>query len=464
MLTQQERCKVHPSSFRDPSGFLFLQAGSLYRQVNLCYQRQYEHLMRSGLYQNLVGQGALVRHEEVASTTASFEGCYKILRPAPVPFVSYPYEWCFSQLKAAALLTLKVQRAALKFGMSLKDASAYNIQFHHTQPVLIDTLSFDLYEAGEPWDAYRQFCQHFLGPLALMATREIRLQQLLRIHLDGIPLDLTSALLARRTYLKPSLLAHIHLHAKAQRHFAQGRFEQKRHPISLKGLLGFLEYLERCVQSLRWRPQRTEWSDYYARTNYGPNAAAKKKQLVSEFLDSATPPLRHCWDLGANDGSLSRLTSERGILTVSMDSDPSCVERNYLEASRNGHTQLLPLLVDLTNPSPSAGWSNQERLSLLERGPVDLILCLALVHHWAIGNNLPLTRIADFLSSLCSGLMIEFVPKTDSQAQRLLASREDIFSGYTQQHFEKTFERHFVIQRKVLIEGTERTLYLMRKR
>ncbi len=201
------------SSFRDPSGFLFSRSGTLYRQVNQSYRTHYEALMSSGLYQELVKSGRLVVHQLADIPAEIPELAYQVIQPVRIPFISYPYEWSFSQLKDAALCTLAIQKTALEKGMSLKDSSAYNIQFHQGQPTLIDTLSFEVYREGEPWIAYRQFCQHFLAPLALMAYVDIRLSQLLRTYVDGIPLDLASRLLPRRTKYNLALATHIHLHA-----------------------------------------------------------------------------------------------------------------------------------------------------------------------------------------------------------------------------------------------------------
>src|SRR6185436_4959816 len=186
------------ASFRDPSGFLFSRGGILYRQVNRAYQKEYARLMESGLYEKLVKAGLLIPHVEVDQPPAVEVDALKVIQPDRVPFISYPYEWSFGQLKSAALATLSIQKRALKMGMSLKDASAYNIQFVHGKATLIDTLSFEVYEEGEPWVAYRQFCQHFLAPLALMALKDVRLNQLLRVYIDGVPLDLVSELLPTR--------------------------------------------------------------------------------------------------------------------------------------------------------------------------------------------------------------------------------------------------------------------------
>jgi len=453
---------VVPSSFRDPSGFLFFEDGSIYRQVNAIYKENYDHLMDSGLYKSLVDSGLLVSHEEAGTHYATSDAAYKILKPEMVPFVSYPYEWCFSQLKDAALATLEIQRRALEFGMTLKDSSAYNMQFIKGRPALVDTLSFEKYRAGQPWVAYGQFCQHFLAPLALMSYTDIRLNQLSRVHIDGIPLDLASSLLPFRTWLRFPLLSHIHLHAKSQRHFADKTVSTEGRQMSRLGFLGLVENLESAARKLNWRPKGTAWAEYYEETHYSADALAHKKQLVAEFLEKINPET--VWDLGANVGLFRRIASDKGIRTISFDIDPAAVEKNYLECVEKGETNLLPLLLDLTNPSPSIGWENKERMSILERGSADTALALALIHHLAISNNLPLGKIAGFFNGICSSLIIEFVPKSDSRVQRLLSTREDIFPDYEQQAFESTFGEYFGIRSSVKIRDTERTLYLMTRR
>jgi hypothetical protein len=449
------------ASFRDPSGFLFQQDGVIYRQVNLAYKDDYDHLMSSGLYQALVDDNLLIPHEEVSIEPPIPELAYKIIKPEMIPFISYPYEWCFSQLKDAALTTLKIQRKALDFGMSLRDSSAYNIQFKSGRPIFIDTLSFGEYHEGQPWVAYRQFCQHFLAPLALMSYKDIRLSQLFHIYIDGLPLDLASCLLPWRTHLKFSLLSHIHLHARSQQHFADKSMDVGQHRMSRYALLGILNSLESIVKKLKWQPRGTEWADYYQDTNYSPQAFEHKKKIVASFLDRVS--LATVWDLGANVGIFSRLASDRGIPTVSFDVDPAAVEKNYLDCVARGDTNILPLVIDLTNPSPGIGWENKERMSLKERGPADAVLALALVHHLAISNNVPLSRIAGFLSDISHWLIIEFVPKSDSQVQRLLATREDIFPNYTRQAFEQEFSRYFTVEDSSAMVESQRTLYLMRR-
>ncbi|MBN2411390.1 SAM-dependent methyltransferase [candidate division KSB1 bacterium] len=449
-------------SFRDPSGFLFFRDGLLYRQVNTYYKENYDFLIGSGLYDKLVKENLLIPHEEADPDYALSGQAYKVIKPDRVPFISYPYEWCFSQLKDAALTTLKIQKIALDYGMSLKDCSAYNIQFYNGKPVFIDTLSFEKYKEGEPWVAYRQFCQHFLAPLALMKYKDVRLNQLFRIYIDGVPLDLAASLLPFRTRFSFSLLSHIHIHAKSQKHYADKAVKPVHRQVKKFALLGLVDNLQTAVNKITWKAAGTEWGDYYQDTNYSSSAQRHKMEIIKTCIEKYKP--RNVWDLGANNGFFSRIASDSDIPTIAFDIDPVAVELDYLECRQKKETQLLPLLLDLTNPSPGIGWKNKERMSFIERGPADMVMALALIHHLAISNNVPLINIAEFFHNTCKTLIIEFVPKNDSQVQRLLATREDIFPHYTQQDFEKNFSGYFDILESHSINESERTLYLLQRK
>ncbi|MDD2522059.1 MAG: hypothetical protein PHW11_04490 [Anaerolineaceae bacterium] len=453
-------------SFRDPSGFMFKLDGTIYRQVNEHYHQEYDLLMNSGLYEQLTRSGTLISHtEEDLRLAPQPDLAYKVIRPVPVSFISYPYEWCFNQLKDAAILTLAIGRRALEFGMSLKDASAYNIQFHQGRPVLIDTLSFEVYEEGMPWVAYKQFCQHFLAPLVLMAKTDIRLAQLLRVYIDGIPLDLASELLPASTRLNFGLSTHIHLHARSQKKYADK--EISRQEVESKGkltkasTLALFDSLISTVRALEVSTIATEWADYYQDNNYTPASFEAKRGLVRSMIKQVSP--KSVWDLGANTGEFSRVASDLGIPTVAFDIDSGAVQQNYFLVKKNKEKFMLPLVMDLTNPSPDLGWRNAERDSIKARGPVDLVMALALVHHLAISNNVPLVSLAGFLAELCQYLIIEFVPKDDSQVKRLLASRLDIFPDYTLEGFKLAFERNFAILDEKPVEGSARTLFLMKR-
>lgn len=450
---------INAGSFRDPSGFVFSENGSIYRQVNYSYREEYDYLMDSGLYQALVDNRLMVSHQEIDPISMGRPQAYKIIKPDPIPFISYPYEWGFSQFKLAALTTLNVQKTSLTFNMSLKDGSAFNIQFKDGKPIFIDTLSFERLQAGKPWAAYRQFCQHFIAPLALMAKTDVRFNHWLKIFLDGIPMEMASGLLPWRTYCNWSLLTHIHLHAKGQKYLSGKSMGPKNNRISRQGFLGILDSLESTIKKLEWTPSGTEWVDYYDHTNYTPSAFEHKQEIVSRFLDEIHPAT--VWDLGANTGFFSRLAARKSSFTVSFDMDPAAVEKNFLQSMVEAQGNILPLLLDLTNPTPGIGWENRERLSLLDRGPVEAVLALSLIHHLAISHNVPLALIARFLSKASRWLIIEFIPKEDSYAQRLLASRKDIFSEYHQSAFEREFNHCFQIKSLETIRESGRTIYLM---
>jgi hypothetical protein len=450
-------------SFRDPSGFVFEEDGVLYRQVNRACAADYDRMMASGFHRAAVDEGLLVSHDEVSLPDPAAE-CHRVLRPRRVPFVSHPYEWSFGQLRDAALLTLSLQRRALDFGLSLKDASAYNVQFEGSRPVFIDSLSFESYREGAPWIAYQQLCAHFLAPLALVAYRDVRLLGLLRTHLDGVPLDLASRLLPRRTWLAPRLLAHVHLHARSLRRWADTGPAARPAPatrVSRTALLGLIDHLEGAVRGLAWRPGRTVWGDYYADTNYSAAAAAHKAAVVDHVVAAARPRL--VWDLGANVGRYARIAADRGIPTVAFDGDALAVERNYAEARARDDRWLLPLAMDLTNPSPDLGWDHGERRSLAARGPADVVLALALVHHLAIGNNVPLDAVVAALHRVARTLVVEWVPAGDSQVVRLLARRPDTFPDYTDAAFDAAVRRCFRVVRREPVRDSTRVLYVLER-
>jgi hypothetical protein len=453
------------ASFRDPSGFIFKWDGEFYRQVNHSYKEDFDMLMSSGLYQHLSKANALIPHQEAELDLSPIsDKAYKIIKPLQLDFISYPYEWCFNQYKDAAILTLSIARRALEYGMVLKDASAYNIQFHEGRPIFIDTLSFEAYKEGSPWVAYKQFCQHFLAPLALMAKTDIRLLALMRNYIDGIPLDLASALLPKSTKLNFGLATHIHIHAKSQQKYADQKLSQKEltGKVSKQALYNLLDSLLTVVRSLKVKTIMTEWADYYQDNNYTESSFEAKRELVADFIKQINP--KTAWDLGGNTGEFSRCASDLGISTVSFDIDPGAVQQNYAIVKSKKEKFMLPLLMDLTNPSPSIGWHNQERDSLKERGPADLIMALALIHHMAIANNVPLREVARSFAELGEHLLIEFVPKQDSQVVRLLSSRLDIFPDYNPGEFKEAFSEYYTILDEKPVTGSERTMYLMKRK
>jgi ribosomal protein L11 methylase PrmA len=454
--------KQSPHSYKDPDGFIYSSDSILYRQVNLSYKADYDQLMDSGLYRTLTDKQLLIPHHEKKFNRNTNPAAYKILQPEKLSFVSYPYEWTFSQLKDAALLTLEVQQRAFEKGMTLKDASFFNIQFENSRPLFIDTLSFTKYIPDQPWIPYRQFCKHFLGPIALMSYRDIRLGRLLQTYIDGLPLDLVHQLLPITSNVSLSLLLHIHLHARTakQAHSASQAIQSK--PFSKVSHEQLIEHLKTAVEKLTLKENKSRWSNYYRDNSYTKRAFDHKQQLVAMWLAKVKP--RSVWDLGANQGVFSRLATEQSIFTVAFDSDYAASEANYLAAKKEKNRYLLPLVMDLTNPSPALGFGHEERYSLIERGPADLVMALALLHHMAIGNNLPLMRIAQFLRSISIHLILEFVPKADPMVKQMLANRRDIFDEYEPHAFEQAFSPFFSILAKQQLIGSKRLLYFLKSK
>lgn len=450
--------KIENSSFRDRSGFLFYYENEIYRIINFSYKKQYEKFMNSELYQKLEEKNLIITHSEIENLDIDCD-YYKIIKPEKIPFISYPYEWSFSQLKDAALLTLRIQKAAMKYGMTLKDGSAFNIQFHNGHPIFIDTLSFEIYEEGQIWKPYKQFCQHFLAPLALISKKDVRLNLLSKIFIDGIPIDLAAKLLPKTTFGNFGLMAHIHAHAKSQKHYEDKDAKIKQKTFSKRSFEGLIESLKSSIEKMTWNEDNTEWGDYYSDTNYTEKSFEEKKQFISLAIDQMKPKL--VWDMGANTGVFSRLASTKGINTISYDIDPLAVEKNYLSSSQNSEQNILPLILDLTNPSSGIGWNHDERMSIIQRGPADMVFALALVHHLAISNNVPLNKLAEFFSQISKFLIIEFVPKSDSQVKRLLLTRDDIFENYDEKNFEIEFSKFFKIINSKKILDSERTIYIM---
>lgn len=452
------------SSFRDPSGFIFYKDGKVLRQVNKVYKDNFDLLVKSGLYQKLLKEKLILPYQKIPHNLSQDKNAYLTIETEKIPFISYPYEWSFSQLKDGALLTLNIQKNALEHDMILKDASAYNIQFLKGRPIFIDHLSFEKYEEGRPWIAYRQFCQHFLAPLALMAKKDLRLGELFKIYIDGIPLNMASSLLPRSTWLNFSLMPHIHIHGKSQSHFSESENADKKHKANLsrQSLKAIIDSLESSIKNLKFPEAKTQWGNYYSFTNYSDSAFDHKKKIVKSMIFELNP--KTVWDLGANTGEFSKEAAADGANVISFDLDPVAVEKNYIAVCKNKETKILPLLMDLTNPSPGLGWELAERKSLIARGPADCIMALALIHHLAISNNVPLPRIAKFFANITKSALVEFVPKTDSQVKKLLSTREDIFVNYTKDGFEKAFSKYFKITACEKIVASDRIMYCLEKK
>jgi SAM-dependent methyltransferase len=295
----------------------------------------------------------------------------------------------------------------------------------------------------------------------LMSRVDPALLQLMRVYIDGIPLPLAAKMLPIRSRFNFGLATHVSLHAKFQKQH-EDKAKRPSGAVSNLSLTGLLDNLSRTVRGLNLRISKTQWGDYYENTNYSDDAFRQKAQITEEFLKASGP--KRVIDLGSNDGSFSRIAEKLGAYVVSADIDPLAVDANWRQVKAKGETNLLPILIDLTNPSPELGWANSERQSFTERAQADVSLALALIHHLAIAANMPLEMVAEYFARLAPRLVIEFVPKEDSQVKRLLATREDIFADYTPAGFEAAFGKHFAIVDQREVKGSARAMYLMERK
>jgi len=457
-------------SFRDPAGNVFENDGMIFRTVTEKGREDYEFFVSSGLSQELQAKKWLIPYRELESLpfpeheSMSRQNVWKWLEVEKVPFVSWPCEWCFHQLKDAAILTLKIQQAALEKGMTLKDASAYNVQMFRGRPIFIDLLSFEKYEEGRPWTAYRQFVMHFLGPLLLMGRRDLRFAALFRDWIDGFPVDFVSKNLPWTSRFSPSCQIHIHWHARLLRKYESTRGEQIAQPekkIALNQLKSLIESLLQMVQGISAPYPQTEWGNYYEDTNYTDSAFECKRQIVAEICARLNP--QKVVDLGANCGEFSRVLPASIETIISADIDPVAVDKNYVQVRRAKERNIYPVLQDLCNPTPGIGWMNAERSAFLDRAKCDLSFSLALIHHLCIGNNLPMDYVAQMLSRLGDYAVLEFVPKEDSQTQRLLRSREDIFPDYDLPHCLEAFSKYFSRAEQFPVKDSLRTILFFQR-
>lgn len=451
---------AHPSSFRDPSGYVFTENDAIKRVINPIYFKQYDALSTSGFFNNLFQNQLLIAHKELVRTDERI-----IIQPEKIPFITYPYEWSFNMYKEAALLTLKLQKYGLEHGFSLKDASAFNITFHKGKAVFIDTLSFDFYKENSPWRAYKQFVTHFFGPLVLAHYHGADQLKALSSFIDGVPLKMISSMLPFKTKLSPVLYSNIHLLAKLEdKHNEDYKGEAKVASLSKKGLLNIIKSLYNYIKNLELK-ERSEWGNYYNKTNYTDGAFIKKSEIINAWVDKLKP--KSLIDIGGNDGTFVRKINASIETALVCDIDNNAVDFNHKTMKLNKEQFMLPFLLDVLNPSASIGLNNKERDAFLNRIKAfnpDVTLALAVIHHMSLSGNVPFIESAKFFSIFSKHLIIEFPKRQDSWVQRLIRSKMDFqshFEFYTIENFEKSYSEFFTIKDQVSIPNSERVLFLM---
>ncbi|HKP32004.1 MAG TPA: class I SAM-dependent methyltransferase [Chitinophagaceae bacterium] len=446
----------HPSSFRDPSGFVFESDGKIFRQINKLYATNYDLAVKTGLYDSFWKRNWLIVHKEITENITGSAEWYRIIQPTQISFLSYPYEWCFEQLKDAALLTLDILKESLDHGMILKDATPYNIQFLAGRPILIDTLSFEKYDESKPWIAYRQFCETFLFPILIAQYTSLESSKIFLAYPEGVAANVTAGLLPFKAKFNLGNWLHVFMPASI-------KTDNKRREVSFNKtkLLQIIQHLRGMITSAnRFRHRNSTWSNYYNETILSREYLEAKKDVVNELVTHTDATFAA--DLGSNDGEFAEQLSEK-MEVVAVDGDEGCINALHNSVKKSGKN-ILPLCIDLMNPPAETGWNNNERKSFIQRCEADIVLALALIHHLCIGKNVSWERLVSFLSITKKWLVVEFVPKEDDKVQQLLSSRKDIFPNYDQQHFESAFNESFNIVSKKEVSGSRRTIYLMKKK
>ncbi|MGZ8647186.1 MAG: methyltransferase [Solirubrobacteraceae bacterium] len=467
----REAAAVEAGSFRDPDSRIFLRDGVVYRALSRSGWADWEALAATPLLDELVSSGRLIATEQADVDDLpelAGEPAAGALRHERVPFVSYPYEWPFSMLKDAALLQLEVGRRALEHDLTLKDASAYNVQWRGAKPVFIDVGSFERLRPGEPWAGYRQCCMLYLYPLMLQAYKGLPYHALLRGSLDGIGPRDARAVMSARDRLRRGVLTHVLLHARLEARYADAggrevKRELKRAGFGKELLDANQRRLEKLVRRLEFRAGRTAWTEYGSTNTYTDEDADRKAEFVRQAAARRSGAL--VWDVGCNDGTYSRVAAEHAAQVVAFDADHATVDALYRTLREEGRTDILPLVMSVTDPSPDLGWRGRERDSLERRGTPDLALCLAVIHHVVITGNVPVAEFLSWLRSLDCGLVIEFPERDDPMVQRLLSGKAETANpDYDRETFERELGERFEVDRSERLASGTRTLYEVRPR
>ncbi|MCH7971968.1 MAG: class I SAM-dependent methyltransferase [Chloroflexi bacterium] len=447
------------SSLRDPWGFMVEDdRGTLLRQINPPLANSSRKFFDSKLYSSMVAQHQLVEHKYRSSEFAD-ETTSAVFEPRRLPVVTYPYEWPFSLLKKAALLTLDIQISAVDAGFTLRDGTAFNVLFEGLQPIFIDFGSFDVRTDDKPWVGYKQFCEHFLAPLSLAARYRLPVQQFNSGNMDGFPLGVASSIMPMRSWLNWGLLWHLHLHAKSiRRNSKRKRLDSETKSVSMRGLKGVLTSLRNTVRSLDYPIEKSDWATYYRDNSYSDRTMSHKEELIDQWLASG-PKSDLIVDLGGNAGRFSEIASRYANNVVLVDSDHDSVELAAREFDKRGLANIYTVVLDLTDSSNGRGWEGHERSTFYSRIKPQKSLALALIHHLVIGAGIPMERVASHFREITPSLLIEFVPPGDPMVDLLIANKSGQHHEYSVTKFEQAFAEHYSLNKKQDLADSGRVLY-----
>ena len=450
-------------TFRDPAGSLFFEGDRVFRSVSATQATAALGFLNSKKAREWVTRGKLI-----ASSVVSSEADEVLLEHPCVWFPSYPWERSPSAWVSAAELTLSLCEDLIGQGLILKDATPLNILFRGTEPVLVDVLSIERRDPGNPiWLAYAQFVRTFLLPLA--AHRHLGWSLATSLHRrDGYePADLRPYLGPLNRWREPfrsSVTLPLLLDRPGSASSRKSAVLRRSPEVATAVLRHTLRGLHRRLRPFGRGHTESAWSDYVRTADHYSETERDRKRV---FVETALGRLRpgRVLDIGANTGEYSRLAASLGAEVVALDSDVAATERNWMESRERG-LSVLSLIANFARPTPPAGWRNAESLSLLDRarGRFDCILMLGILHHLLLIEQIPLPEIMEMARHLTTdGAIVEWVPRSDPRFADLVRGRDAIYSHLDEEAFRRASEPFFFCtEREELSNG--RVLYLLQRR
>lgn len=465
------------ASFRDPSGQLKVKDG---RVIRLLLQESVpviRETLSSPWYRSEVERGAMTASMPLEPPEADAlwpdrpAGSWLIEHP-PVFFPTYPYEWTFGMLADAARLTLRLARGLLSEDRELKDATPYNILFQGVRPAFVDIPSLEPRSAHSPiWRAQAQFIRTFLLPLHAVRRFRISLAQIFLADREGLDPRAAYRMATWTARLRPAFFTLVTLPewlgSLAERLDARLhrpdmlRMDPERARAVLAAMLG---RLERKLPAPPAPDGASPWSTYMAdMRHYSAEDFRAKEDLVREVVGLDRPAT--LLDIGANTGNFSRLAAAGGAKVVAVEKDPVAAEAIRTLAIREG-LDILPVVMDLSRPSPAMGWRNLEQPAFLDRaeGRFEMILMLAVVHHLMVTEGIPLAELVRLAALLCTKTaVIEYVDPSDPKFRQLTRGREALHAHLTPERFEAALGPHFSVRKKLALAEGRRILYVCQK-
>lgn len=443
-----------PGSFRDPASRIHIHDGTVVRALTPRGVAAWTALKSAPFYSREVSSGNIIESTESDQIPEGFAGAIEHPR---LPLITYPFEWTFTMLKDAALLQLELLERALRDGLTIKDATPYNIQFVAGRPVFIDVGSFERYRPGEPWIGYRQFTRQFLFPLMLRAWAGVPFQPWLRGDPEGPTAAYMKSVLPLRKRLTPAALMHVSLQARMEERMSGEAVRQdlREAGFSAAMILANVAKLKKLVASLDWSPGHTDWTEYGSCTHVGRDRDAKG-DFLRQALARSNPT--RVLDLGANDGFFSEIAAGSGAHAIAVDGDEGILESVYRSSKGK---DISVVVTDLGNPSPSQGWAGIERPSLAERAHPDLVLAYGLIHHLIYTASIPPASVLDWLAGFESDVVLEFVAPTDEMVGVLTANKQqtELHAGRSEEEFRNLLDERFEIASERKLEGGTRILF-----